>query len=308
MSDNESESAPNVHQRLLAVIDELGALAKEGKADSRMGGFGYHKIDDVVDALRPVLVKHRVLPLVSVVAHEGHDVEVQRRSGDAGTDRFDTCTLEVVFVNVDSPEDRTEPVRSFGDGYDTSDKAAGKACAYALKNLLLAQFQLRGQPDNEGEGSGERDGQRRAPQGGGTGWRGEGGGAQRQTVAGQGSTSREDDELTKKVKSILAQGSRGDHTVAAEVWKTIGERSKNLREDHGTNLRTIQPQQVKVFYGKASGAGVDPELMKRYVYRYTGIDPTKGDGDHLQLVPASVVNAVFAAIDGGAVVKREEQT
>lgn len=150
-----SEKTKNIYQRLLAVVKASGAIAKTGKAHATMGGFGFHKIDEVVDHLRPLLLEHGVLPLVSALDCSTRDVEVMRRDNPA-IDHAALCQLSVTFVNVDNPEDATPPLVSFGEGLDTSDKATGKAISYALKNLLLSQFQLRGQPDNEGEHASER--------------------------------------------------------------------------------------------------------------------------------------------------------
>ncbi len=144
----------NIYQRLLAVIEDVGAVPKT-MAMPHAGGKKAHAIDEVVDALRPVLAKHGVLPLVSSSLVRDWDREVHStdQRGNEQVKYHHGCMVEVdvVFVNVESPEDRTPPLKAPGLGLDVSDKSTGKAISYALKAFYLAQFQMRGQPDNEAD-------------------------------------------------------------------------------------------------------------------------------------------------------------
>jgi hypothetical protein len=134
----------NLHQRLLAITRDAGALEKSGQT-SYGDQYKYHKIDDVVDRLRPLFVEHGVALLVHV--DERYLSEAGKTSNGKTQWRADLL-LNVSFVNADKPEER-EAISAWGDGIDTGDKAVGKAYAYALKNVLLATFFLRGQPDVE---------------------------------------------------------------------------------------------------------------------------------------------------------------
>lgn len=290
-----SEKSPNIYQRLLAVVSESGAMAKTGKAAAQVGGYAFHKIDDVVEHLRPLLLKHGVIPLVSVLDCSVRDIEVTRR-GNPAVDHGAVAQVSVTFVNAADPEDATPPLVAFGEGLDTQDKAAGKAMSYALKNLLLAQFQLRGQPDNEAIYR-EPEPWRQPPQRqGDPPWDGD----FPQDASADGKRDR-GKELAEKVTALLRQNN------PQAAWALIGGESQRLRQEFGAKLFHISKSQVKVFYAKANAAGVDVELMKRYVYRFSGINRHEEyNGDHLELVPSGVFDALLAAIEGGGCVRVEQ--
>jgi hypothetical protein len=134
----------NLHQRLLAITRDAGALEKSGQ--TKYGdNYKYHKIDDVVDRLRPLFVEHGVAMLVTV---DERSLSEAGKTSNGKTQWRADLLLNISFVNADKPEERVA-LHAWGDGIDTGDKAAGKAYAYALKNVLLATFFLRGQPDVE---------------------------------------------------------------------------------------------------------------------------------------------------------------
>jgi hypothetical protein len=144
----------NLHQRLLAIINDLGAIAKEGKYDAGATRFRYHAIDDCVDNLRPMLVKHGVTYTIHAVQQEL--LEYDHVTNYQGKEQHKRALhakvlLEVTFFNADDPT-QTMTAIAPGDGIDFADKSFGKAVSYALKTILLAIFQLRGQPDNEADG------------------------------------------------------------------------------------------------------------------------------------------------------------
>ena len=135
---------PNIHQRLLAIASECN-VAKGGTAPAAVGGFAFHKIDDIEAALQPLLTKHGVtaLPTVSEAHFEPN-----------GSWHHATVCVDITFTNVDTPED-TVSIAAYGQGFDKQDKAAGKAISYACKNAYLSVFHLKGQPDNESDATEE---------------------------------------------------------------------------------------------------------------------------------------------------------
>jgi hypothetical protein len=136
---------PNLYQRLLAITSQA-SVAKEGKADPKMGGFAFHKIDDVDSALGPLFVKHGVFRSIDVKAMDTQVIQGYNNKNVY----ISTATIEVTYTNaVDT--DESVSVTSFGRGIDFSDKSEGKAISYASKNHSLSMFCLRGQHDNEAE-------------------------------------------------------------------------------------------------------------------------------------------------------------
>ena len=134
--------------RLLAVMDEVGYIQKQGKTQSGPS-FKYVRHDDVVAAIRPALVKHGVAFMSSVeTSTMGCEVVGQTKSG---TDRFKTTlVLHLTFINADNPAEAYD-VAFPGEGIDTDDKGSGKALSYALKNGLLKMFMIESGDDADVE-------------------------------------------------------------------------------------------------------------------------------------------------------------
>lgn len=296
----------NIYQRLAAVIAESGAIAKTGTAT--IGGrYSFHQIDEVVDHLRPLMLKHGVIGLPSVLQAQSTPRPAFKDGVQVRTDQHAEASIAVTYVNVDDPQDRTEALLAWGEGLDVSDKAMGKATSYALKNHLLAMFMLRGQPDNEADqrpqtGQGNRSGPpprqppppRRQQQQGpppvpDPPW------LEEPPPEGRAPAPPAGASLQERVMAVASQGN------VEAAWSLISSEIETLRKKF-PNLYTIKPQQVRVFYGKAQGAGVDVEAMKERVYAACGISGAEpGVQDHLELVPSGVVQAIFDLIEGGHV-------
>lgn len=123
----------NIHQRLLAVMGEVDYVQKEAKKEKMMYSFVSH--DAVTAKVRPVLVKHGVLVVPTVV-----------ESSQDGNRTY--ANIQVAFINVDAPEDKIV-VNYFGYGIDTQDKGPGKAVSYAVKYAYLKVLGLETGDDPE---------------------------------------------------------------------------------------------------------------------------------------------------------------
>ncbi len=122
----------NIHQRILAITNEAEAVKKEAKKKGML--YNYVSHDAVTNHLRPLMIKHGVShePSVAEWRHDGNRCEMK---------------VAVTFVNSDDPTDRFT-VCGVGYGIDSQDKGPGKAESYAVKTVMLKQFQLEtGEPD-----------------------------------------------------------------------------------------------------------------------------------------------------------------
>ena len=117
-------------------------VAKGGTAPGAVGGFAFHKIDDVEAVLKPLFHKHGVMAIPTL--------REPMEFSPNGSWNIATAHVEVTFVNVDNPDD-VVTVSFPGQGFDKQDKAAGKAISYACKNAYLSVFHLKGQPDVEAD-------------------------------------------------------------------------------------------------------------------------------------------------------------
>lgn len=125
----------NLHQRMLMVMTDLSTIAKGDKMVNGQYRFVSH--DAVTKKIHPLLVKHGLLAIPSVVE--------MKQDGNRTT-----VTISVSFINVDLPSDNLS-IMSVGYGIDASDKGPGKAISYAFKYALLKAFCLEtgDDPDND---------------------------------------------------------------------------------------------------------------------------------------------------------------
>lgn len=137
-------SSPNIYQRMNAIAADA-EVAKGGKAPGAVGGFAFHKIDDVEAVLKPLFIKHGVTA-IPTVAESSFELN--------GGWNWATVRVDISFVNVENPED-VVVVSSVGQGNDKQDKATGKAISYACKNAYLSIFHLKGQSDPETDSTAE---------------------------------------------------------------------------------------------------------------------------------------------------------
>ena len=141
-------STKNLHQRLVAIMEHMGAVGKGGRT-SYGERYAYHRIDDIDDQLRQALVAHGVVATITSIDDRKLDhFDGVDRDGKPRTTWYTECVVNIELVNADEPTDRTT-IQGWGQGLDYSDKATGKAISYAAKAAYLSAFHLRGQPDNE---------------------------------------------------------------------------------------------------------------------------------------------------------------
>ena len=142
----------NLHQRLLAITQEIGAVKKTGRMKGGGGNYEFHKFDDIEDQLRGLFVKHGVVVYPNI-KDPTMDVNTTTKSGRYGSSYDQTqfsfnCTVNLTLINADNPEDAAV-ISAPAQALDYSDKGPGKAVAYGCKTLYLLLFHLRGNPDNE---------------------------------------------------------------------------------------------------------------------------------------------------------------
>ena len=133
----------NLSQRILAISSDLGAVAKTGQMRGGGGTYEFHRIDDIEDKLRGLLIQHGVA-VYPRVTHNSIECNVVRERAQYSTE----VVVDLTLVNAEDPTDQ-QVVSGYGQGLDYSDKGPGKAMSYAIKSLYLFLFHLKGQPDNE---------------------------------------------------------------------------------------------------------------------------------------------------------------
>lgn len=135
----------NVYQLISAVASEL---AQEGISKDRKNtqqGYSFRGIDDVFNALSPVMAKHGLVILPRVLSRE-----VTERTSAKGGVIF-AVTVDVEFDFISSHDGSKHTVRTFGEAMDSADKATNKAMSAAYKYAALQTFCIPTEGDNDAD-------------------------------------------------------------------------------------------------------------------------------------------------------------
>src|SRR6185312_11327027 len=126
--------APAVYAAIAAV---MGELAKVGISKDQTNTFDKYKfrgIDDVYNALAPLLAKHKLLVLPRVL--ERHSEE--RTSQKGGAIFYVTVAVEFDFIAAEDGSKHT--IRAYGEAMDRGDKGTNKAMTAAYKYACFEAF------------------------------------------------------------------------------------------------------------------------------------------------------------------------
>lgn len=124
----------SIHARMVEILRDLDAIGKDKKTTMTNGGnFNYRGIDDVYNAINPLLAKHGVFMTAEVVGKTREE-----RTNAKGTVLAFTCLhMRYHFQAEDGTSVTTE---AEGEGMDSGDKSSNKAMAVAHKYALLQAF------------------------------------------------------------------------------------------------------------------------------------------------------------------------
>jgi len=122
------ENKMNIFKLIPKVMSDLGAIGKSGNNSQQ--GYKFRKIDDVYNSLMPVLAKHGVFFVPSVL--ESHE---ERFTTSKGTSQI-RVKLKVKY-NVYADDGSSFETVVEGEGIDTSDKATNKALTASFKYMLI---------------------------------------------------------------------------------------------------------------------------------------------------------------------------
>ena len=135
----ETESKPNIYQRINAVMKEVDYVQKDATIILK-NGRSYKAIthDNVVAHVRASMVEHGII--VKVVQCGGRII-IERDVDKKIFSHMYEADYKVLFVNIDNPGDVHEVVFQT-HAEDPGDKAPGKAASMAVKYAILKTFLL----------------------------------------------------------------------------------------------------------------------------------------------------------------------
>ena len=143
------EIKPNLHvyEAIVAVTQEM---SKEGITKDRKNqqqGYQFRGIDDVYNALSPVLAKNK-LCIIPRMIERGL---VERTTQKGGVLFYVTVKAEFDFVSANDGSRHT--VVTYGEAMDSADKATNKAMSAAYKYAAFQTFCIPTEGDNDADGT-----------------------------------------------------------------------------------------------------------------------------------------------------------
>lgn len=137
-----------VYAAMVAVMADLSRVGIGKEKFNEQQRFKYRGVDDVMNALAPLLAKHGLLVLPRVTKRE----IVERQSSKGNPLFFTTLEIEYDFVACeDASKHIVGPI--VGEAMDSGDKSANKAMAIAYKYACFQAFciptEVTQDPDEE---------------------------------------------------------------------------------------------------------------------------------------------------------------
>lgn len=133
-----------IHEKIIAILADADAISKDRR--NQQQGFNFRGIDDVYNALHPLLAKHGVFSTTEVLSERSEE----RQTAKGGTLIYRILTVKFTFYAADGSHVESVMI---GEGMDSGDKASNKAMAiahkYALLQLLAIPTEDAKDPDAE---------------------------------------------------------------------------------------------------------------------------------------------------------------
>jgi hypothetical protein len=143
--DAQNQPVPNVYACIAAVSFDIAqtGISKDRKNESQH--YKFRGIDDVYNAIAPILAKHKLVIIPRIVARE----VVERQTQKGGTLFYVTVQAEFDFVSALDGSKAT--VRTYGEAMDSADKATNKAMSAAYKYAAFQTFCIPTEGDNDAD-------------------------------------------------------------------------------------------------------------------------------------------------------------
>jgi hypothetical protein len=112
-------------------MEEVPSIGKTQR--NKIQGFMYRGIDDVMNALQPLLAKNKVFIVPEIL----EQTREERTTSKGGNLIYSICKIKYKFYAEDGSS--VEAI-TIGEGMDSGDKATNKAMAIAMKYALFQVF------------------------------------------------------------------------------------------------------------------------------------------------------------------------
>lgn len=131
---NEVSNVPRVYAAVHGVMADLSELGISKARRNKDQGYSFRGIDDVLNALSGLLVKHRLL-MIPIVEDRTITTRESAKGGYIG-EALVTVTYRLISVDDGSSID----VKTYGQGMDSADKQVNKAMSGSYKYAAFLAF------------------------------------------------------------------------------------------------------------------------------------------------------------------------
>lgn len=139
-------TTPKVYTAIAAVMAEIGSSGISKDRRNQQQGYNFRGIDEVYNALSPILAKHKLCILPQILTRS----VVERTTQKGGVLFY--VTVEAEFDLVCAEDGSSHKVRTFGEAMDSADKATNKAMSAAYKYAAMQTFCIPTEGDNDADG------------------------------------------------------------------------------------------------------------------------------------------------------------
>lgn len=152
---DDMKALPAVYAAIAAVMEDVGheGIAKDRRNESQK--YSFRGIDDVYNALAPILAKHHLIIVPRVLSREKTE-RVSMKDDGRGNVKESVLFYVVVHVEFDiiCATDGSKHVAStWGEAMDSGDKATNKAMSAAYKYMAMQTFCIPTEGDNDADAS-----------------------------------------------------------------------------------------------------------------------------------------------------------
>ena len=136
-----------VYAAIAAVTAELATSGIAKARSNAQEGYQFRGIDDIYNALSPLLAKHRLCILPRIL--ERSCAERRSPSGDL----LFCVTIRAAFDFVSAEDGSKHVIETYGEAMDQGDQATAKAMSAAYKTAAIQTFCIPTSGDNDADAS-----------------------------------------------------------------------------------------------------------------------------------------------------------
>lgn len=135
----------SVYKAINAVQAELAQTGITKDRRNQQQGYNFRGIDDVFNALSPLLARHGLCILPRVIEHR----QTERQTAKGGMLFYTVIKAEFDFVCAEDGSKHT--VTTIGEAMDSGDKSSNKAMSAAYKYAAFQAFAIPTEADNDAD-------------------------------------------------------------------------------------------------------------------------------------------------------------